>query len=162
MKPSDDLATIRRFNKIDRQIAFTKFLILVLGGLMLVLFINADWFEENQEPVAWCVVINPENNIPIELKTPNYLLGETLFKANCTSCHKLYDKLVGPGLVQMVDKYEREWLYEFIRDSQKMVQEGDLDAVAVYNEYNGSVMTAFPRLTNHDIDAILEYIEAHR
>ena len=159
MKPSDDLATIRRFNQIDKQLVFTKFLILVLGGLMLALFVKADWFEEKQEPIPWCGVVE---SVSPKLKTPNYLLGETLFKANCTSCHKIHDKLVGPALVGLVDKYEKKWLYEFIRDSQKMVQEGDLDAVAVYNEYNGSVMTAFPRLTNHDIDAILEYIEAHR
>ena len=87
-----------------------------------------------------------------------YKSGETLFKANCTSCHKVHDKLVGPALAGVYDKYDTEWLYSWIRNSQEMVNAGDPDAVAIFNEYNGSVMTAFPRLTNEDIDAVLQYI----
>lgn len=90
---------------------------------------------------------------------PTYKSGETIFKANCTSCHKVGEKLIGPALAGVYDKYDKEWLYSWIRNSQEMVNSGDADAVAIFNEYNGSVMTAFPGLTNEDIDNVLQYIK---
>ncbi len=83
--------------------------------------------------------------------------GEALFKANCASCHQLYKKRTGPALFGVGDKYDREWLYSWIKNSQEMVKAGDPQAVAIYEEYNGSVMNAFPQLTNADIDDIIAY-----
>lgn len=83
--------------------------------------------------------------------------GETLFKANCAACHKLYNKAVGPALYGVGDKYDREWLYSWIKNSQEMVKAGDAQAVAIFEEYNGAVMTAFPALSNEDIDNIIAY-----
>lgn len=83
--------------------------------------------------------------------------GEALFKANCAACHKLYKKATGPALFGVGDKYEKEWLYPWIKNSQEMVKAGDARAVAIYEEYNGSVMTAFPQLTDADIDNIIAY-----
>jgi len=40
-----------------------------------------------------------------------------------------------------------------------MVKSGDAQAVAIYEEYNGSVMTSFPQLSNEDIDNILAYTD---
>ena len=40
-----------------------------------------------------------------------------------------------------------------------MVKSGDAQAVAIYEEYNKSVMTAFPQLSNEDIDNILAYTD---
>jgi len=36
---------------------------------------------------------------------------------------------------------------------------GDRDAIAIFNEYNGSVMSAFPQLSDTQIDDILYYTE---
>ncbi|MBT8256796.1 MAG: c-type cytochrome [Bacteroidia bacterium] len=83
--------------------------------------------------------------------------GEALFKANCASCHQLYKKRTGPALFGVGDKYDRDWLYTWIKNSQEMVKSGDAQAVAIFEEYNGSVMQAFPQLTNEDIDNIIAY-----
>ena len=40
-----------------------------------------------------------------------------------------------------------------------MVKSGDAQAVAIYEEYNKSVMTSFPQLTNVDIDNIIAYTD---
>ena len=40
-----------------------------------------------------------------------------------------------------------------------MVKAGDAQAVAIFEEYNGSVMTSFPQLSNEDIDNILAYTD---
>ncbi len=83
--------------------------------------------------------------------------GEALFKANCAACHKLGKKATGPALRGVGDKYDREWLYSWIKNSTAMVKSGDAQAVAIYEEYNKSVMTSFPALTNADIDNIIAY-----
>lgn len=83
--------------------------------------------------------------------------GETLFKANCAACHNLYKKMTGPALFGVGDKYEKEWLYSWIKNSQEMVKSGDAQAVKIFEEYNGSVMTAFPQLSDADIDDIIAY-----
>ncbi|WP_461305432.1 c-type cytochrome [Aureisphaera sp.] len=83
--------------------------------------------------------------------------GEKLFKANCAACHKLRKKATGPALYGVGDKYDREWLYKWIRNSQELVKAGDAQAVKIFNEYNQSVMTPFPALTNEDIDNIIAY-----
>lgn len=83
--------------------------------------------------------------------------GKQLFNANCASCHNLYKKRTGPALYGVGDKYEKEWLYKWIRNSQELVKAGDAQAVAIFEEYNQSVMTAFPALTDEDIDNIIAY-----
>ena len=82
--------------------------------------------------------------------------GKKLFNANCAACHKLNKRAVGPALKGVSAKYDKEWLYTWIKNSTAMVKSGDAQAVAIYEEYNGSVMTSFPQLSNLDIDNILD------
>lgn len=83
--------------------------------------------------------------------------GEALFKANCAACHKLDKKAAGPALRDVAQKYDKEWLYKWIKNSQELVKAGDAIAVKIFAENNNSVMTAFPALSNADIDNILAY-----
>lgn len=83
--------------------------------------------------------------------------GETLFKQNCSACHKLGKRLVGPDLTGVTEKRSKEWLHEFIKSSQTMIKRGDPDAVAVFKENNELIMTDIA-LPVGDIDLILEYI----
>ena len=46
------------------------------------------------------------------------------------------------------------------KNSSELIASGDEQAVAVFEQYNKSVMTAFPYFTNDDIDNILAYIKA--
>ncbi len=83
--------------------------------------------------------------------------GKALFNANCAACHKLDKKATGPLLRGVADKYDRDWLYLWIKDSQALVKSGDATAIALFEANNKSVMTSFPALTNGDIDNILAY-----
>ena len=51
-------------------------------------------------------------------------------------------------------------MYSWIKNSSELIASGDEQAVAVFEQYNKSVMTAFPYFTNDDIDNILAYIKA--
>ena len=41
--------------------------------------------------------------------------GKSLFNANCAACHKLNKNLIGPALAGVSAKYEKEWLYTWIK-----------------------------------------------
>jgi mono/diheme cytochrome c family protein len=83
--------------------------------------------------------------------------GKELFNANCAACHKLDAKATGPALRGVANKYEMSWLYKWIKNSSDLIKSGDSKAVKVYEEYNKSVMTAFPQLSEGDIDNIIAY-----
>src|SRR5690606_20336988 len=51
----------------------------------------------------------------------------------------------------------RAWLYKWVRNSSEMIKAGDAAAVKLFNENNKAVMTAFPQLSDADIDNILAY-----
>jgi len=83
--------------------------------------------------------------------------GKALFNSQCAACHKLDAKATGPALRGVADKYETEWLYKWIKNSAELIKSGDALAIKVFEE-NGKVpMTAFPQLSNADIDDILAY-----
>ncbi len=85
--------------------------------------------------------------------------GKALFKANCAACHNASEKKsVGPGLMGALDRIPGgDWKYNWVHNSQKVIGGGDGYAVAKFAEFNKSVMTPFPALTNEEIDAILDY-----
>ena len=83
--------------------------------------------------------------------------GEKLFKSNCAACHKLDKKAVGPALRGVAEKYDTDWLYKWIKDSQGLIKSGDAKAIQLFEENNKSIMTSFLQLSNQDIDNILAY-----
>src|SRR5690606_8111724 len=85
--------------------------------------------------------------------------GKSIFNANCSACHKLDQKLIGPALRGVTDRREVQWAKDFIHNSQKMIASGDPVAVALFAEYSNAVMTPMPFLSDDDINKLLAYIE---
>lgn len=89
--------------------------------------------------------------------------GKTLFNTNCASCHQMDKKMTGPALRNVEARLaeeqglDREWLNKWIRNSAGLIKSGDAYANQIYNEYNGTAMTAFPQLSDQDISDILAY-----
>jgi cytochrome c551/c552 len=87
--------------------------------------------------------------------------GKQLFNQKCASCHAIDKQLVGPALKGVEDRWpDKNQLYSWVRNSASVVKSGYPRAVEVYNQFNKVQMTAFPELTDKDIDAILGYISA--
>jgi mono/diheme cytochrome c family protein len=83
--------------------------------------------------------------------------GKNLFNANCAACHQLNRKAVGPALRGVTEKYDKDWLYSWIKNGTQMIKDGDPQAVAIWEEYNRAVMTNYPQFSNEQIDNILAY-----
>jgi len=120
-----------------------------LSFLLLALLLTFSNVINAQDEIAK-VVASTENADVIKA-------GKALFNANCAACHKLDKKATGPALRGKADKYDREWLYKWINNSQGLVKSGDAKAIALFEENNKSIMTSFPQLSHTDIDNILAY-----
>lgn len=86
--------------------------------------------------------------------------GESLFNANCKTCHRVHQKLVGPALENVYNRAPSiEWIKAFIKNSSAVIASGDEYAVKLYNDYGKTQMTAFTGLKDDQIMAILAYIQ---
>ncbi|NQZ76417.1 MAG: c-type cytochrome [Ekhidna sp.] len=85
--------------------------------------------------------------------------GEATFKANCTQCHKIWEVRIGPSLSNVYERRSIEWLNSWIKNSQAMIAAGDEQAVALWEEYNKTVMPAYP-FTDDQVMELLAYIQA--
>lgn len=89
--------------------------------------------------------------------------GKSLFNTNCAACHHLDKKMTGPALRFVEQRLaddkglDREWLYSWIKNSSALIKSGDAYANEVFNEYGGAAMTAFPQLSDEDLNNILAY-----
>ena len=92
------------------------------------------------------------------------VVGKQLFNQNCAACHALGRKMTGPDLINVEARLaedeglDREWIYAWVKNSAGVIASGDAYANKIYKEYNESAMTAFPTLSNTDIDNILSLI----
>jgi hypothetical protein len=71
--------------------------------------------------------------------------------------------MTGPALRNVENRLledeglDREWLYKWIRNSSSLIKSGDAYANKIYTEYNGAAMTAYPQLSDDDLNNILAY-----
>jgi mono/diheme cytochrome c family protein len=95
--------------------------------------------------------------VPVATQGGDPVKGKELFNSNCAACHKLDAKATGPMLRGISAKHDMPWLYKWIRNSSALIKSGDAAAVKVYEENNKVAMTAFPALSDTDIDDIIAY-----
>jgi len=137
--------------KVGNHNSITRKLFL---GVALSLIFSLNSFAQEAAPDA---VVADVAAAPAPASGGDAVRGKELFNAQCAACHKLDAKATGPALRNVALKYDKEWLYKWIRNSSALIKSGDPQAVKVYEEYNKAVMSAFPLLTNTDIDDILAY-----
>ena len=127
--------TYSNMKKMIRPNSITR----ILGiGLALLLSFSSSLFAQDQasaDPAA----------------------GKTLFNTYCAACHHLDRRMTGPALRGVGDKFDKEWLHKWIKNSQALIKSGDAEAVKIWEEYKPAVMTPFPQLSEADIDNILAY-----
>jgi len=143
--------------QVLNRIQFSRFL-----SLSLVLVFQLISFSTYSQEEAAAV----EETAPAADLGGDPAAGKQLFNVNCAACHALDRKMTGPALANVEARLaeneglDKEWLYKWIKNSAGMIASGDAYANKIYNEYNQSQMTAFPTLSNEDIDNILAYTAA--
>ena len=118
--------------------------------------------QETQAPSDTTSAPEAETADADAANAPNAALlstGAGLFKGNCTVCHTINERVIGPALRNVHQRRDVAWIKAFITNSQKVIQSGDEYAVALYNEYNQTQMTAF-EFSEEELDAIIAYIIA--
>lgn len=157
MKEETNLNTSERkevFKQLSKSIITLS--ALVLGFIVLIIvivFLN----KKPEQTTSDNSVIDIIETVPE--KTDVIKEGEKLFKANCTACHAVNRKLIGPALAGVSDRREKEWLYRFIRNNVELRESGDKTAIELYEQYNQSPMNVFLQFSDTDIDNIIAYIE---
>jgi len=84
--------------------------------------------------------------------------GEVLFKANCTSCHAMDKKLVGPALMGMQDRLPYKNFIEDLLLRPKQTLRRNKYAMELSKEYGDEGHIDFHDvLSPADVEAIIEY-----
>ncbi|MBK9282978.1 MAG: c-type cytochrome [Sphingobacteriaceae bacterium] len=84
--------------------------------------------------------------------------GEATFKQTCGACHTIgKGKVVGPDLLNVHKKRSEEWIIKFVKSSQTLIKNGDADAKAIFDEFNGMIMPD-QNLKDDEIKAVIAYI----
>ena len=81
--------------------------------------------------------------------------GKEVFKANCTACHKIKKRYIGPPMKDVIKRRSPEWIMNMILNSTEMLEK-DPVAKALITEYNAPM--AQQQIAEKDVRAILEYL----
>lgn len=108
---------------------------------------NSSGIEDAQRPVVSTVL------------SERALKGKPLFANKCQSCHSIFKELTGPALAGFEDRgpwKDRNKLYEWIRNPSMFMANNSY--VQELKKKYGSMMSAFPDITNTEIDFIADYV----
>ncbi|MBA4745841.1 c-type cytochrome [Muricauda sp. TY007] len=130
-------------------------------GLTFLLFSSSFYAQEEAE-----VATDAAAEQTADAVEGDPVKGKQLFNQNCAACHSLDRKMTGPALANVETRLmedeglDKEWIYEWIKNSPAVISSGDAYGNKIYAEYNQAAMTPFPTLSNEDIDDILAYTAA--
>lgn len=83
--------------------------------------------------------------------------GLEIYKTNCTACHKLDKKYIGPALKGVTKRRSPEWIMNMITNPELMIEKNAL-AKALITEYNAPM--ANQQMTEEQARAILEFFRS--
>jgi len=85
--------------------------------------------------------------------------GREIFLLNCSSCHHATRDLTGPSIFGVRKRWKnKNLLYQYVRNAPQVIKK-DAYSKALFNKWNKTVMTAFPKLTNAEIESIFDYVD---
>jgi mono/diheme cytochrome c family protein len=83
--------------------------------------------------------------------------GDALFKANCTQCHAVNEKVVGPALSGITKRRSISWIIPWVKNPAKVIASGDDYAVKLFNDYGKQQMPSFA-LSDKEITSIMAWV----
>jgi cytochrome c551/c552 len=109
--------------------------------------------------VAGCTWDDKKTSTDVD--TPEISSGETLFKANCASCHRVNKDFTGPALKGSLERWggDKKTMYEFIRNPTKSIVENPY-AKQLFEKWNKTMMISFD-LSDAELDSIMDYCKKY-
>lgn len=106
--------------------------------------------------------VQPEKDYASAPALRSIPLGEQLFRTRCTTCHTVTgveeEDALGPDLLGVTDRRDMEWLLNWLRAPDQMLDNGDPIALALLAQYNGMRMPNM-RLNQEEAMSLIDYIE---
>ena len=90
-----------------------------------------------------------------------FISGSSLFKANCTSCHHLDKKIIGPALRGVVSRTSVEWFTNWVKNPMEFIRTNPR-AAQLFEEYNQTQHIRFSTFTDEQIKSLIEFVEQER
>lgn len=85
--------------------------------------------------------------------------GEAIFVSKCSACHKTTEeKVVGPGLKNITQKREPEWIMNMITNPEEMTK-SDPVAKALFEKH--LIQMTFQNVSDEESRAILEFLRVN-
>lgn len=87
------------------------------------------------------------------------LSGKEIFNRNCQACHSVgKGDVVGPDLAGVTQRRDADWIKSFILNSQKLVSEGNEQAVEVFTKYNKIAMPPH-NFNDEELTSLISYLD---
>ena len=132
-------------------------LYIVMIFVIIAVAYFAFYYEKHKPAVTEHLNITYEDLI----NRPDIAAGKALFIEKCAACHTLrkghdffFQKIAD-------NDYDPVLLYAFIRNSERVIKSGN-HYVDMFNAFNKVYMTAFPDLTDNEIEEIIDYIKVEK
>ena len=119
---------------------------------------GAKQFAVSGSRAAVCTILVSFFPFPGPVQAQDAGQGQESFETLCAACHTIGGgRLVGPDLEGVSERRNEQWIIDFVQHSQDLVQAGDADAVAVFEEYNRIPMPD-QALSDDEVRGVLAYI----
>jgi mono/diheme cytochrome c family protein len=141
---------------MDKKLSVSLTLTLGAFALAVALFVGVVIGLNSprpEDPTSTRIVASPSQQPPIDHP------GQKIFKTNCSACHRIHQKLIGPALSGVLERRDSLWVIKMIRNSSQLIASGDPIATELFREYKGTQMTSFSSFSDEDLRTLLEYIK---
>jgi cytochrome c551/c552 len=130
---------------MDSRMSYKKWA--VIAALASIVAISCNDAVKNEEQAKF-----PESN-----NAPSAPDARAIFAANCASCHNPVKDATGPAMRGALARWNNDStrIKSFIRNSSKMIADGDPYAVKLYDQWNKAAMYSFPSLTDAELNSLL-------
>jgi len=93
----------------------------------------------------------------ISINPEQIVAGRAIFNQYCSSCHNFQQATIGPNLSGLTRSVDSQWIRDFVKNPQAMIEKGDVRANELYSQFK-AYMPASPQLQEKDLDALLSYL----
>ena len=108
-----------------------------------------------------CELKRAEETASIATDSVTINQGKSLFVLHCSACHSFKQDGIGPQLGGLTRLISPNWIHDFIKNPQAIIDVGDQRAQKLFDQYH-TVMPWFEHLSDHDIEGIIAFLHTQK